>query len=257
MAIITLLTDSGESDHYVAAIKARIISHNPGLRIVDISHKIQPNDLAHAAFVLRSVFRDFPKGTVHLTGVNSTSTPDGQGAIILQLEEHFFVGADNGIFGLISDKPHQHLVGIPFIRSGTTFPERDIFAPAAARLASGVSITELGKPLPSFKRMTDRQVKATKKGITGTIIRVDYFGNLITNIPKEAFDVLSKGKNYTVQFGGEKFRKLHTHYHQAEQGECFILFNSLGLLEIGIFKGNASELLGLEYDSTVNIVFDE
>ena len=105
--------------------------------------------------------------------------------------------------------------------------------------------------------MIDRQVKATKKQITGTVIRVDGMGNLITNIPKEAFDILSQGKLYTVQFGGEKFRRIHTQYHQAEQGECFMVFNSLGLLEVGIYKGNASELLGLDYDSTVSILFEE
>jgi S-adenosylmethionine hydrolase len=81
-------------------------------------------------------------------------------------------------------------------------------------------------------------------------------GNLITNISRRVFEILSQGKSYTVAFGGEKFRRIHTQYHQAEQGECFILFNSLGLLEIGIYKGNASELLGLEYDSVVNIIFD-
>lgn len=257
MAIVTLLTDSGESDHYVAAIKARIISINPGIRVEDISHKIKPSDIGHAAFVLRAVFRDFPKGTVHLVGVDSIGNR-GDAFIALQLEDHFFVGCDNGLFGLISDKPHQQLVELNTINSiSTTFPERDVFAPAAVKLASGVSITNLGKPMPSFKKMIDRQVKATKKQITGTVIRVDGMGNLITNIPKEAFDILSKGKLYTVQFGGEKFRRIHTQYHQAEQGECFMVFNSLGLLEVGIYKGNASELLGLDYDSTVSILFEE
>jgi S-adenosylmethionine hydrolase len=257
MAIVTLLTDSGESDHYVAAIKARIISINPGIRVEDISHKIKPSDIGHAAFVLRAVFRDFPKGTVHLVGVDSIGNR-GDAFIALQLEDHFFVGCDNGLFGLISDKPHQQLVDLNTINSiSTTFPERDVFAPAAVKLASGVSITNLGKPMPSFKKMIDRQVKATKKQITGTVIRVDGMGNLITNIPKEAFDILSQNKLYTVQFGGEKFRRIHTQYHQAEQGECFMVFNSLGLLEVGIYKGNASELLGLDYDSTVSILFEE
>jgi S-adenosylmethionine hydrolase len=257
MAIVTLLTDSGESDHYVAAVKARIISINPGVRIEDISHSVKPSDLAHAAFILRAIFRDFPKGTVHLIGVDSTGNR-GDASVALQLEDHFFVGCDNGLFGLISDKAHQQLVDLNSITPvTTTFPERDIFAPAAAKLASGVSITTLGKPMQSFKRMIDRQVKATKKQITGSVIRVDGVGNLITNIPRDAFDILSQGKAYTIQFGGEKFRRIHTQYNQAEQGECFIVFNSLGLLEIGIYKGNASELLGLEYDSTVNIIFEE
>jgi len=257
MAIVTLLTDSGESDHYVAAIKARIISINPGIRIEDISHKIEPSDIAHAAFVLKAVFRDFPKGTVHLVGVDATGNR-GDAYIAVQLEDHFFVGCDNGLFGLISEKPHQQLVELNAINTvNTTFPERDVFAPAAVKLASGVSITNLGIPMATFKKMIDRQVKATKKQITGTVVRVDRMGNLITNIPKEVFDTLSKNKVYTVQFGGEKFRKIHLHYNQAEQGECFIVFNSLGLLEIGIYKGNASQLLGLEYDSTVNIIFEE
>jgi hypothetical protein len=257
MAIVTLLTDSGESDHYVAAIKARIISVNPGLRIEDISHKIKPADIAHAAFVLRAVFRDFPKGTVHLVGVDSTGYRD-DAYIALQLEDHYFVGCDNGLFGLISERSQQHVVELNTINTiQTTFPERDVFAPAAAKLASGVSITTVGKPRSGFRKMIDRQVKATKKQITGSVIRVDSVGNLITNIPKETFEILSKGKGYTIQFGGEKFRKVYTNYNQADQGECFIIFNSLGLMEIGIYKGNAAELLGLDYDSLVNITFDE
>ncbi|MCU0396567.1 MAG: SAM-dependent chlorinase/fluorinase [Cyclobacteriaceae bacterium] len=257
MAIITLLTDSGESDFYVAAIKAKILSTNPGISLVDITHQIQPCDLAHAAFVLRSVFRDFPKGTVHLVGVHSTANRD-DAMIALQLEDHFFVGPDNGLLGLISEKPHQNLVELNTLNPvQSTFPEKDIYAPIAARLASGVSITSLGKPLGSFRKMIDRQMKATRKQIMGHVIRVDRYGNLITNITVEAFDILSKGKTFTIQFGGEKFRRIHSQYHQADEGECFLLFNSLGLLEIGIYKGNASELLGLDYDSLINITFEE
>ena len=256
MAIVTLLTDSGTSDHYVAAIKARIISMNQAVRIEDITHDIKPGDIGHAAFVLRSVFRDFPPQTVHLVGVNSVGGRN-DAYIALQLEDHFFVGCDNGFFGLISDQAQQQLVELNALHTiNTTFPERDIFALAAVKLASGMAITSLGKPMPTFQRMTDRQIKATKKQITGTVIRVDSMGNLITNISRRVFEILSPGKSYTIAFGGEKFRKIHTQYHQAEQGECFILFNSLGLLEIGINQGNASELLGLGYDSVVNIIFD-
>jgi S-adenosyl-L-methionine hydrolase (adenosine-forming) len=257
MAIVTLLTDCGEGDHYVAAIKAKIVSFNPGLKTVDITHHIAPCDIGHGAFVLRSVFRDFPKGTVHLVGVHANGERDTP-YIALQLEDHFFVGSDNGLFGLISERTHQNLVQLNTLAPiQTTFPEKDIYAPAAARLASNVALTDLGRPMVTFKKMIDRQVKATKKQITGHVLRVDNFGNLLTNIPKEAFDTLSNNRVYTVQFGGEKFRKIQTQYNQVEEGECFILFNSLGLLEVGIYKGNASELLGLAYDSVVNITFDE
>ena len=159
---------------------------------------------------------------------------------------------------MISEKSHQNLIELNTINAvQSTFPEKEILAPVAAKLASGVALADLGKPMSSFKKMIDRQVKATKKQIAGHVIRVDNFGNLITNIPKEAFDLLSKSKTFTVQFGGEKFRRIHTQYNQADEGECFLLFNSLGLLEIGIYKGNASELLGLTYGNMVNILFDE
>lgn len=257
MAIVTLLTDSGESDHYVAAIKAKILSTNPGLTLVDISHQINPCDIAHGAYVLRSVFREFPKGTVHLIAVDAAGGKE-DAFIALQLEDHFLVGVDNGLLGLISDKPQQNLVELNAINSlVTTFPERDILAPAAARLASGVSISTLGKPLSQYKKMTDRHVKATRKQILGHVTRVDRFGNLITNIELEVFETLSKGKGITIHFGGEKFKRIHTNYNQADQGDCFLVFNSAKLLEIGIYKGNASELLGLSYDSPVNIIFEE
>jgi S-adenosylmethionine hydrolase len=257
MAIVTLLSDSGESDHYVAAIKARVLSTNPGLTLVDISHQIKACDIAHGAFVLKSVFRDFPKGTVHLVAVDAAGGRD-DAFIAMQLEDHYFVSVDNGILGLISDKPQQNVVELNSLTSITTsFPEKDILAPAAAKLASGVSITTLGRPLLDYRKMTDRRVKATKKQMFGHVIRVDNYGNLITNIEREVFELLSKGKGYVIQFGSEKARRIHTNYHQAEQGDCFLMFNSLGLLEIGIYKGNAQELLGLGYDSPVNVTFEE
>ena len=257
MAIVTLLTDSGESDHYVAAIKAKILSVNPGLTLVDISHKIGSCDLAHAAFVLKAVFRDFPKGTVHLAGVDTTGNRD-DAFIAVQLEDHFFVGTDNGLFSLISDKSHQMLVDINKISAiQSSFPERDILAPVAAKLASNVAISSVGVVMPLFKKLMNRHIKANRKIISGHVVRVDSYGNLITNIPKDAFTTLSNGKTYTIQFGGEKFRRIHTNYHQADQGDCFLLFNSLDLLEIGIYKGNACELLGMTYDSAVSITFDE
>lgn len=256
MAIVTLLTDAGESDHYIAAIKAKILSVSSDIRIVDISHQIRTFDLGHAAFVLRSVFRDFPLGTVHLVGVDAAGNR-GEGYILLKSEGHFFIGADNGLLSLISDQPPENLWEITGSNPTlTTFPEKDVFAGVAGKLATGHDPAGLGKPITDYNRLVDRQVKATRKQITGHIIRVDHFGNLITNIPKQAFDILSKDKGYTIQFGGEKFRRIHATYNQAEQGECFLVFNSLDFLEIGIYRGNASELLGLGYDNVVNIIFE-
>ena len=257
MAIVTLLTDSGNRDYYVAAIKAKVLSVNPGIRIEEISHHISPGDIQFAAFVLNAVFRDFPKGTVHLVGVDATGLP-GDGHVAIQLEDHFFVGPNNGLLTLISEKPHQQAAIINVINPVTsTFPEKDILASAAGKIASGVALTDLGRPATDIRRLTGRRLKATRQNILGHVAFVDHFGNLITNITKNVFEDLTENKAYTIHFSSEKIRRLHTEYAQAEPGECFVLFNSLGLLEIGIYRGNASSLLGLQADSPVNIIFDE
>lgn len=204
---------------------------------------------------MRSVFREFPAGTIHIVGVDSAGSRGDQ-FVVVKLEGHYFIGTDNGLLSLISDHPPESIWTLSHSNT-TTFPEKDVFAPAAARLATGTDPSEIGAPAHEIKRFIDRQVKATRKQIIGTVIRVDHYGNLITNIPRQAFEVLSQGKNYTIQFGGEKFPRMHTSYNHAEQGECVIVFNDLGFLEIGIYKGNASELLGLSYDSVVNITFED
>jgi len=256
MAIITLLTDSGDQDHYVAAIKAKILSINPSLRLEDISHRIAPGSLPQAAFVIRSVFRDFPVGTVHLLGVDSiAATPEGYLAALI--DDHFFVAPDNGILSLISERPALQLVSINSIQTlVTSFPEREILAPAAARLASGVAITDLGQPTTSFLRLTQRQLKVSRQQILGFVLHVDHQGNLITNITREAFEKVREGRNFTIRFGREKADRIQNFYHQSEPGDCFVLFNSLGLLEVGINRGNASRLLGLSNDSPINIMFE-
>lgn len=256
MAIITLLTDSGDQDHYVAAIKAKILSVNPGLRIEDISHRIQSGNLSQAAFILRSVFRDYPQGTVHLIGVDSIS---GSGYLAASLDGHFLVGPDNGILSLFSDQPLITLVELNNAPGAeqSTFPERDIMAPAAARLASGVVLSDLGKPVNTLRRLTQRQLKVSRQQILGFVLHVDHQGNLITNISREAFDQTGAGRKFLVRFGKEKSDRIQNFYHQSEPGDCFVLFNSLGLMEVGINRGNASRLLGLSTDSPINILFED
>ena len=255
MALITFTSDFGHSDHYVAAVKAKILSQNPDLRIIDISHGIERFNLAHGSHVISQVFRDFPLGTVHLVAINSHSNLS-EVHIALKLEDHFFVGSDNGILGLISKKDPDEIVKLEGENNKfSPFPTKDIFAGAVAHLASGKKLKALGKPYSDFQRMIGRKVKATKSQISGNVIRVDHYGNLITNIEKEVFDILSKGNKYSIIFGREQTHGINEGYGRIEDGDCFIIFNSGGLLEIGINKGNAAELLGLEYDSPVNITF--
>lgn len=257
MAIITFLSDFGESDHYVAAVKAKILSINPGISIVDISHQIATCDIAHAAYVLKAVFREFPKGTVHLVAVNTAGQP-GDKYIAIELEGHFFIGTDNGLFGLISDQEARFKVDINSINPvKTSFPAKQVFAPAAAKLASGKALQDLGSPLAEYKRMLGRHLKANKKQIVGNVIRVDHYGNLITNIDKTTFDILSKEKGYNITFGRESSRRIVDNVNGADAGDVFIIFNDQGYMELGINQGIASELLGLDYDSPVIINFDE
>lgn len=256
MAIITLLTDYGESDHYVAAVKAKILSINPVLRIVDITHRVPPCDIANGAYVLGNVFRNFPKGTVHLVGVHSVGQA-GDRFIAIQLEGHYFVGVDNGFFGLLSDAQARYVVDINALNPvKTTFPGRRILAPAAARLASGTAITDLGPHLDNYKRMLPRQVKANKSLISGHVLRVDHYGNLITNIDRRTFDILCKGRPFSIKVGREHISRIQEQVYQVEAGEIFALFNDHDLMEIGINQGRADDLLGVHYDSPVMLKFE-
>lgn len=256
MAIITFLSDFGESDHYVAAVKAKILSDNPNQIVVDISHNIAACDMAHGAYVLKSVFRDFPNGTIHIVAVNSAGQ-QGDKFIAVELEGHYFVCTDNGLLGLVSDAEATAYVDINPENISTTFPAKTHFASVASRLAKGENISAVGQPIDHFKKMLGRHLKANKSLISGHVIRVDNYGNLITNIDKQTFDILSKQKTYNITFSRENSRRIHDNVHGVDAGDIFVIFNASGLLEIGINQGNASELLGLGYDSPVTINFDE
>ena len=257
MAIVTFMSDSGMSDHYVSAVKAKILSVNPGLRVFDITHNIEPFNLAHAAFILKSVYKDFQKGTVHLVAVNSHGEKNNR-FLAAKINDHIFLGADNGLFSIICDNEPSMVAELFRNDDGhTSFPEKNILAKAAAMLASGSGMNDVGAYTNDYIRRTDRKFRATKKQISGNIIRVDHFGNLITNIEEEVFNMLWKDRKFIVQFGREKVDCINNSYNEMDDGDCFVLFNDLGLLEIGINKGNASRLLGLRYDSPVNIIFDD
>ncbi|MCH7402700.1 S-adenosyl-l-methionine hydroxide adenosyltransferase family protein [Belliella kenyensis] len=255
MALVTFISDFGYSDYYVPAVKAKMLSINPQLNIVDISHSINTYDIAHAGFILRSVFRDFPKGTVHLVAMNGTSHMN-DGYIGIKLEEHIFIGPNNGVLSLLADHDPGIIVQFADIHlKDSTFPTKDILAPIAAKVASGAAIHDFGGPLNQIKKMLPRQFKASKKQIVGHVIRVDNYGNLITNIRKDVFDQLNPGR-FSIEFSREKLLKINKSYDNVEAGDCFAFFNSLELLEIGINHGHGSELLGLRLDTPIYINFE-
>jgi hypothetical protein len=257
MAIVTFMSDFGTSDHYVSAVKAKILSINPGLQIIDISHEIEPFNLAHAAFVSKAVYADFPHGTVHLISVNDHAEKDLR-FLAAKVDEYIFVGPDNGILGLICEKEPSMIAEL-FINpeDNRSFQAKNVMAKAAAMLASGSGMNDVGAYTKDYVKRIDRKFRATRKQISGNIIRVDHYGNLISNIEEEVFNILRKDRKYVVQFGREQVEKINEDYNEIEDGDCFVIFNDMGLLEVGINKGNASELLGLKYDSPVSIVFED
>lgn len=255
MALITFTSDFGERDFYVPAVKAKMLSINPQLTIVDISHQIEPYNTAQAAFLLKSVYKDFPKGTVHLLALNATDVKK-DGFIAIKHEEHIFIGPNNGVLSLLSEQEPGIIVQLTDAHvQGTTFPTKDLLAPIAAKVASGAAIHDFGGPLRSIKRMIGRQFKATKQEIVGHVLQIDNYGNMLTNIPKEVFDLLNPGR-FTIRFGREEATSINHSYEEVDNGDCFVLFNSLGIMEIGINQGHGAELLGLRVDSPIYINFE-
>lgn len=256
MAIITFTSDFGTRDHYVAAVKAKIFNYNANIQVIDISHSVEHYNVAHGAFIINSVFRDFPKGTVHLVAINALNELSDK-YIAVRMEDHFFVGSDNGFFSLLSEKP-AIAVEILFDKTiNQTFPEKNILAFAAVSLASGKNIYDLGPMVQSnaLKRMVGRKIKANKNTIEGNVLHIDHYGNAITNISRKVFDETGQGRPCLISFGRENFESIHQVYHQVDNGDCVALFNDLGFLEIAIKNGNAAQLLGLHYDNPVRINF--
>ncbi len=256
MALVTFLSDFGTEDHYVAVVKATILKEDPEIKIVDISHQINPFDIGHAAYVLSHAYPNFPEGTIHLVAVDPSDRNENK-PVALQLNGHYFVGCDNGIFSLISENQPDVIVQVPTIQS--TFIARDLLASLCVKIAKGIPLEKLGQTIDHGKKLFNRLPKITKREIVGNVIRVDKYGNLITNILKKDFDKIREingNVNFQVQVGRERYGRFHSQYDEADPGDCYLLFNSDGKLQIGINKGNASELLGLRMDAPIFIEFN-
>ena len=278
MGVLTLLTDLGYRDHYVAALKARLLQLGPGLPVLDITHGVEPYNIAHAVHVLRAVFRDFPPGTTHLITVSDYgASPAGAVAApawhAAQHEGHYFVAADNGLLALLCDGLPERLVRLRGVAPATTAalfsyppgsvpaapslnPTRDVLAPAAVRLALGQPLDTLGQATTELYSLTNRQLRLQDNRVTGHVVHVDHYGNLITNISREAVEVTSRGRLPTIKFGREAVRELRPHFAAAPPGEIVCTFNPQGCLCIAINQGHASELLGLYFDSQVDVWFE-
>ena len=274
MSIITLTTDFGTKDHFVGAVKGAIYSKLPEAKIVDITHQISPFNITETAYIIKNSYKSFPKGTIHIIGVDSELSPNNR-HIALQLDGHYFICPDNGLICMITKeiKP-QKVVEITihnYVES--SFPVLDVFVQVACFISRGGSLDVIGKEIHSHKEMTEIQPKINQEQnrISGGVVYIDNYGNVISNISKKLFTEVGKGRSYTIFAARYTFSKVFSKYSEIVDtgakdsrpfdGNKLALFNSAGYLEIAIYRSNlktvggASTLLGLNYRDTITIEF--
>ena len=276
MAIVTLTTDFGNKDHSVSVIKAALIHQISDLTIIDISHQISPYNPSETAYILKNAFRAFPKGSIHIVGVESEWTPENI-HIAVEFEGHFFIGADNGILSMILENlKATKIVEINIHKSiVTSFPVLDVFVSVAAHIARNGALDVIGKPIVKIKELTNINPVVNREGnqIIGSVIYIDNYGNLVTNIKKTYFEEIRKTRNFIIFARTVKFKSIYKGYSEAidfslpknkrdEDGKKLALFNSANHLELAVYKSNpqtvggASSLFGLDYRDPVTIKFE-
>lgn len=245
--IITLLTDFGLSDGYVAAMKGVILSHAPAVRLVDISHSIERHNILSGAFVLASVEPYFPVGTVHLVVIDP-GVGSERDAIALRTNRAWFVGPDNGVLWKAAGQDIVEATSITSVPGfsgpiSSTFHGRDLFSPAAAYLSHGGEMRRLGDPKTSILQIPFPDIRISPEGIRGQVIRIDSFGNATTNISRH--DLPAPFDETRVEIGSTKLDGIVNCYADVKKGELCALIGSDELLEIAVSQGSAAEVLNV------------
>jgi len=275
MSIITLTTDFGIKDHFVGAIKGTIYSELPDARIVDISHHISPFNITETAYILKNAYKSFPEGSIHIIGVDSELNEENK-HIALKLDNHFFIGPDNGVISLLTSEIQPEKIVEINIHDlvATSFPVLDVFVKVACHIARGGTLEVIGKPIPEFKKIKELQpsILSDNNTISGNIIYVDNYGNSISNISKKLFQEIGKGRNFEVIANKYSFKKIYSKYsdiidfslpkeQRKKDGNRMAIFNSANYLEIAMYRsncntvGSAFTLLGLNYRDVITIKF--
>ncbi|NCD41589.1 MAG: hypothetical protein EOL88_05800 [Bacteroidia bacterium] len=259
MQIITLLSDWGTRDPYLASVKGQLALRLPEAQIIDISHDITPFDITQASFVLRQAFPNFPEGTIHLIGINTEASIETPHTLIKYCG-HYFIGADNGIFNLLmSGEEAQQIIELDLMQDSEffTFSTKDLFIKAAVFLATGTAAEALGTVKTTIN--TRYSFLPVKDGnvLKGKVIYIDNYENLITNITAQQFESFGKGNPFQVLFRSSQYRikRLSTSYSDVSEGEMVALFGTHGFLEIAINRGTAASLLGMSVDDMIRIEF--
>lgn len=248
MAVVTMTTDFGTRDYYVGTMKGVLLRLNPDLRIVDLTHDIEKQDIVEAAIVLRSSRRFFPDGTIHIAVVDP-GVGGPQRPLLIESAGQFFIGPDNGIFSHVLEAGYRawELVDEAYRLAlvSDTFHGRDVFAPAAAHLSLGVSPDAFGPSVSDLARIQARQPMQFTDRIVGEVIHVDSFGNLITNVPKSLVATFGPGEEVRIKLSGRTIETTSRTYSSVKSGHLVALFGSTDLLEIAVRDGNAHRKLGV------------
>ncbi|WP_298343989.1 SAM-dependent chlorinase/fluorinase [uncultured Algibacter sp.] len=275
MAIITLTTDFGEKDHFAGATKGAIYSELPDVKIVDISHSVSPFNIPEAAYIIQNAYNSFPKGTIHIIGIDSEINPENK-HIAIKLDEHYFVCANNGIMSMIcSEIAPEKIVEINIHdKIQTSFPVLDVFVKVACHIARGGTLEVIGKTISEIKPIKNivPYVNDDKTQIIGSVIYIDNYGNVVTNIKRSFFETVQKGRDFEISARNYTFKKILNKYSDIvnfeipenkrnDEGRKLVVFNSGDFLEIAVYKsnsdtvGSASTLLGLGLMDAVSISF--
>ena len=254
MQIVTLTTDFGSQDYYVPVLKGAILSRQSILNLVDISHQIKHHDILQAAFVIKNAWSAFPEGTIHVVSVNNYGGERGR-FLAFKYGKHYFIGPDNGIFTLVfPNLSPQNIVEIPFI--GLNFAHvQEAIANAVGHLTLAMSLESLGKPAGDIlQRITFQPVIAPSQ-IRGTVIHIDNYDNVISNVTRDLFEKVGRGRPFQLYFKRhDPIVRLSQHYNDVSLGETLCLFNS-DYLEVAINMGKAAEMFGLKIEDTIQIDF--
>jgi S-adenosylmethionine hydrolase len=275
MSIITLTTDFGLRDHFVGALKGKLLSGYPEAVIVDVSHHIDHFNISQASYVIGAAYSSFPPGTVHLVGVDAELSKENR-HIAMLWNGHYFICADNGILTLLTEKiVPEKIVEINIherVPSGAS--DMDVFAAVACHLAKGGLLNVIGRETGDIKEINELHpiVLPDKAGIKGCVVYIDHFGNCVTNITKQQVKEVAQGREFEITFGTrgqiKSVKKGYSDFTLNErfslktyEGEKLALFNEAGFLEIAVFRsnpntvGSASTLLGLKFRDYVTVVF--
>jgi len=275
MSIITLITDFGNKDHFVAKIKGDIYSNYDKAKVVDISNEVSPFNVMEAAYILENAYKSFPENSVHIIDVDSEKTIEKK-HIVMCLDNHFFISADNGILSILSQNINPEKIyeitiqeELDRIDSSTK-----IFSRVACHLAKGGKPELIGKEIKDIKSVKNLKpfINEDSSQIISSVIYIDNFGNVVTNLKKNIFEKIRKGRPFEISVRNYKFKKIYDKYsdivnyntpvnERNDEGKGLVVFNSSNLLEISIYRSNpqnvgtASSLMGLKVYDSVTITF--